>query len=349
MTSVWNDTTRTLQLEFDQTQVIDSLTPVFRFPLTVECTTSAHTTTTTVEINQLKQTLNIPLPEKPLMVIPDRGKNVLATFDWQKVVPEYVFQLGHASDVADRITAARELQANNKTPAVFDALTSSGLHDHFWAVRQEALLALATSDDLRKKDVFLQASRDVHSSVRATAVAELSHFHDEDVATAVWNEALTDSSYLVLSSCIGSLVKIDSVRGFDLAARCVGLESYRDIVRRAALQAFVRLKDPRAIPFALTYTAISVPVDLRIRAVEILSAAGTGNPESEKRLMDLVDDASSSVRSAAIEGLASRGDAGARSIITKRQHVETDGAVKKAIEKALETLSSATSDPPGEK
>ena len=349
VTSVWNDTTRTLQLEFDQTQVIDSLTPVFRFPLTVECTTSARTTTTTVEINQLKQTLNIPLPEKPLMVIPDRGKKVLATFDWQKTATEYVYQLGHAPDIADRITAARQLQKNNQDPAVFEVLTSAALNDHFWAVRQEALLALASSDDLRKKDALLQASRDVHSSVRATAVAELSHFHDEDVATAVWNAALSDSSYLVLSSCIGSLAKIDSARGFDLAARCVGMESYRDIVRRAALQAFVRLKDSRAIPFALTYTAISVPVDLRIRAVEILGAVGSNVPESKKRLMSLVDDPNSSIRIAAIEGLASQGDIGARPIIVKRRDVETDGSVRKAIERALETLSSATSDYPGEK
>ena len=235
VTSAWNDTSKTLELQLTQTQVVDSLTPVFRFPLTIECTTSSGTVTTSTVINLQKQSVNIPLSEKPLMVIPDRGKNVLVAFDWQKTVAENIFQLGHASDVADRVSAAGGLQDHNQDPAVFEALAQAALHDHFWAVRNQAAMSLASSDNPRVEEVLLDVAGDVHSSVRTTALSRLSRFHGPEVARKVWDAALTDSSYLVLSSCISTLAQIDSVRGFDLAARSVKMESYRNIVRRAAL------------------------------------------------------------------------------------------------------------------
>ncbi|HCV43484.1 MAG TPA: hypothetical protein DGH68_08355, partial [Bacteroidetes bacterium] len=46
--STWTDDAKMLQLEFTQTQAIDSLTGVFRFPLSIECTTSAGATTSMV-------------------------------------------------------------------------------------------------------------------------------------------------------------------------------------------------------------------------------------------------------------------------------------------------------------
>jgi HEAT repeat protein len=244
------------------------------------------------------------------------------------------------------MAAAKQLQHHNNDTAVFQALRSAALRDRFWAVRNQAVLSLATSDDLRVKGTLLEVYGDKHSSVRTSAITALSHFPSPEVADAVWNAALTDSSYLVLSSCIGVLAEIDSVRGFDLATRSVQMESYRNIIRRAAMHALLTLKDARAIPFVLTYTGISNPADIRRLAVQILGKVGRNDTESRNRLVHLVNDGNSSIRKTAIEGLALMGAIDAADILEQRKRIEQDEAVKKAIDEALDTLSAVDSSDP---
>jgi aminopeptidase N len=346
VTSTWDGERKTLQLEFAQTQVIDSLTGVFKFPLSIECSTSASNTALMVFIDQSKQKFSFPLPDQPLMVILDKGKNVLATFDWKKTKEEYVFQLNHAGDIVDRIAAAKELRQLNGDAMVVEALRAAALSDGFWAVRNEALVALEGSDNPLVKRTLLEASRDKHSSVRASAFGALSRFASPEVADAVWSAALTDSSYLVLTACIGALAEIDSVRGFDLAAQCVGMESYRDIVRRAALEAFLNLKDSRSIPFALTYSAIAYPPDIRRQSVRLLGEAGKTNLDASARLIELVDDGIPSIRKAAIESLVALRDPKAKDVIEQRRTAEKEETVRRAIEAALEALSGEVSGDP---
>lgn len=254
--------------------------------------------------------------------------------------------MSHAGDIVDRIAAAQELQQHNGDTVVFEALRIAALRDTFWAVRNQALLSLATSDDPEVKQTLLVACKDKHSSVRTTAFNALSRFPSRDVADVVWNAALSDSSYLVLASCLGVLAEIDSARGFDLAARCVEMESYRDIIRRATLGAFLTLKDPRSIPFALTYSVFSYPVDIRTQAVRLLGKVGRGNQDVRARLIQLVNDSAPSIRRTAVEGLAAFGDPAGKIVVEQRRSIEKDEAVRRAIEAALETLSGESAHHP---
>jgi aminopeptidase N len=344
--SVWSEDTKMLQLEFIQTQKADSVTGVFKFPLSIECVTSAKTIPLSVFIDQQQQQVRIPLSERPLMVVVDKRKSVLATFDMQRTKEEYLYQLSHAGDIVDRIAAAKELQHHNNDSTVFTSLRDAALHDRFWAVRNQATLSLASSDDQPVAETLLEIYNDKHSSVRTSAIAALSHFPSRAVADAAWNAALSDSSYLVLSACIGVLAEIDSARGFDLAARSVHMESYRNIIRRAAMHALLTLKDTRSIPIVVPYTGISNPADIRRLAVQILGKAGTNDSESQKRLVYLVNDNDISIRKTAIEALALVGKAEVAGTLEQRRLVEPDEAVKKAIDDALHTLSASDSSDP---
>jgi HEAT repeat protein len=266
---------------------------------------------------------------------------VLATFDFGKTKQEYIFQLDHALDIADRITAAKQLKESNNDSVVFAALRKAATGDRFWAVRNQAVLSLSSSDNRRVKEVLLGCTRDQHSSVRSSAIAQLSRFSSRDVGNAVWSAALTDSSYLVLSSCIETLAEIDSVRGFDLAMRSVQTKSYRDIVRRAALEAFLTLNDPRALPFALTHAGVANPTDIRRLSVQVLAALAKNSLTARTRLLELINDDMGAVRRAAIEGIAESGDPDARSVIVKRQLVEKDETVRNAIDRVLQTFTTS--------
>ncbi len=336
--STWSDDTNTLQLELTQTQAMDSLTGVFKFPLTIEATTSTGAITTTVFIEKRQQQVDIPLSERPVMIILDKGKNILGTFELLRTTDEFVYIMKHATDAGERIAAAKRLKLDNDDDAVVDALSNAALHDGFWAVRNEALLALAPSENDRVKQTLVQACKDKHSSVRTSAITALSRFNTPDVADLVVNAAHNDSSLLVLSRCLKVLAEIDSVRGFDLAVNCAGMESYRNVVRRAAMEALLTLKDVRALPIALTYSGVANPVDIRRQSVRLLGKVGRGNTEARDRLRVLLNDGSSSIRTSTVEALVSSGDDRAKDLLEQQKLVEKDEGVTKAIDQALKTL-----------
>ncbi len=338
----WDDDSKILRLEFTQTQTLDSLTGVFRFPLLIECTTAGGVHTTSTFIEQQVQHVDIPLPERPLMVIVDKGKNILATFHMERSKEENLYLLGHAPDIVDRIDAAKRLKDNNGDMVTCAALCNAALHDGFWAVRDQALLSLISSDNPEVKKTLIAASKDVHSSVRASAISGLSHFPTRDVADLVMQSAATDSSLLVLCSCMRTLVIVDSTRAFDLAARYVGMQSYRNIVRRTALDVMLDANDTRAIPYALTYSAQDIPNDIRKRSVQLLGDLGRNSPDARARLVVLVSDGVPSVRKAAIDGLASWRDPKTRDVLEQRKLVENDEEVKKAIDQALAAIANGS-------
>lgn len=334
----WDNDSKVLRLEFTQTQALDSLTGVFRFPLQIECTTAVEVHTISTFIEKQTQQIDIPLPERPLMVIVDKGKNVLATFHMERSKEENLYLLGHAPDIVERIDVAKRLKDNNGDTVICAALRNAALHDKFWAVRNQALLSLTSSDNPEVKKTLIAASKDVHSSVRATAISGLSHFTTRDVADLVLQVATNDSSLLVLCSCMRTFAAVDSTGAFDLAARYVGMQSYRNIVRRTALDVMLDENDVRAIPYALTYSAGDNPNDIRRRSVRLLGDLGRNSPEASARLVALVSDGVASVRKAAIEGLALWRDPKTRDVLEQRKLVENDEEVKKAIDQALAAI-----------
>lgn len=343
VTSRWDNYSSCLLLGFTQTQEIDSLTGIFKFPLDIECTTSSGIKSTSVFVDQQQQHVSIPLPEKPLMTIIDKGKTVLASFEMKKSTEEYIFQLSHASDVTDRIEAARALRFHNSEANVFSALREAALRDKFWAVRDQAVLALAASDDRLTKQTLFTAARDKHSSVRSSAIDALSRFTTPDVAAFVMNAAC-DSSLLVISACMRTLTEIDTLQAFDLASKYVELDSYRDILRRAAFDVFLAMHDPRAIPFALKYSAVGNREDIRRQAVRLLGRIGKNDHEVKGRLLVLAADSVNTIRRAAIESIAMWKSAEAREAIRLRRGKESDEMVRTAIDRALDSLARSLPD-----
>jgi HEAT repeat protein len=336
VTSRWDDTAKVLTLNITQTQHTDSLTGLFTFPLSIECTSSSEVLDRTVLIDKRTQVVTLPLRESPLMIILDKGKNLLATFKRDVSKEEYLVWLDRATDIVDRITAAKELQRYNDDSAVFVALRNAALHDRFWAVRNQAALSLASAGDVRVKQTLFEIYRDSHSSVRSTAIGALQRFEAKEVADFVLRAARTDSSYLVLSSSIRVLAEVDSLRGFDLAAECVHRESYRDMIRRSALNALRHLKDPRAIPIALSFSALGNPPDIRGQAIRLLGELGKDSSTVRTRLFALINDGAGPIRRAAIESLADWGDEESRGAIARRKILEQDDSVLKSIERALD-------------
>ena len=338
VTSMWDDAAKKLNIGLTQTQEIDSLTGVFRFPLDIECTTSSGKWLTTVLVARQQDTAEIELPEKPVMVIVDKDKKLLKSLTFEKSKEELIYQIHHAGDPVDRIIAATELREYPDDAVVFAALQQSARTDTFWAVRQEAVSTIGAMKIEGVKEALFVAYNDRSSSVRNAAIVGLGGFSDQDVAMFIEAAARNDSSYYVLASCITAMERVDSTRAVPLAVRFVDTDSYRHVVRRACLPILHRLKATEAVPYALRYALPGNPSDIRGWSMNILKDVVGDNPTARALVLRLINDASPYIRGKSVKTLAEWGGDDARSAIEQRKGIEQDQEVIDAIAGAAEKL-----------
>lgn len=343
VTQQWNDSSRTLLLTIRQTQEMDSLTGVFIIPMDIECTTVVGKVLQHVVLDKQEQTVTISLPAPPKMVIVDKGMKVLKTLKFEKTSEEWVYQLLHADDVAYRMQAAKESKAFPDDTTVYEALKRAALHDPFWAVRREAAIYLGTMKNEGVKEAMFLIARDPNSSVRNAAVVALERFPSADVSDFVQQMLARDSSYIVQSSCLQTLEKVDTTAALRLALQYVERESHRDILRRSSLQVLRALRSAEALPSAIRYTQPGYPNDIRSIALGILGQQGEKDSLARSLVFRLAGDFSTTIRKGVVRTLEMWDDEEAHTILARRKEVETDPDVLRAIESALHDREKETS------
>jgi HEAT repeat protein len=248
---------------------------------------------------------------------------------------EYIYQLTHAADIADRITAARSLAVYREDPGVREALAAAASSDRFWGVRESALTALAETGSDSAAGIFLAAASDPKSTVRNTAASHLSGFKGKEAAVTLDALARTDSSYLVASTALRELASVDTVLGFDAARDLLPRESYREIVRLSALSALRVLHNPAGIGLALPYTDRKYGADVRRLALAVLGERGKDSASARERLKALLSDSDPSIRSGAVSAVMSWKDPEFDQILANMESGESSPEVLPLIKKAL--------------
>ena len=335
VTKAWDDTARALRLTVEQTQQVDSLTGYFRFPLVVECTTDSETSTRTFWVNRKEETFMIPLKAPPRMVIADKGYRLLKELEFPKSEEEYIYQLAHASEIADRITAARSLPDQGNDEPAREALIRAASSDPFWGVRESALTALGGMRNDSLKDVFLAGTRDPRSFVRNTAVYQLGAFKGSDVCARLDSMARFDSSYLVASTALRELESVDTARAFNAARDMLPRESYRSMLRITSLAALGALKDPRGVGLALPYTDRRYDTDVRRTALFVLGHRGRDSVSAREKLMDLLADPDPAIRAAAVGAVMEWKDPEFDSRLAALDRHESSPEVRAVLKRAL--------------
>jgi aminopeptidase N len=335
VTKAWDDSTHLLRLTVEQTQQIDSLTGYFRFPLVVECTTDSGRTTRTFWVREKEENFLLKLDGPPRMVVADKGYRVLKEMQFPKSEEEYIYQLSHATDIADRITAARSLAEYGSDPGARDALARSALSDPFWGVRESALTALAEIRNDSSAGVFLCATGDPRSFVRNTAAARLGNFKGNDVAARLDSMARNDPSYLVASTSLRELLSVDTARAFEAARELLSRQSYRDLLRTSSLSALGVLRDPRRISLALPYTDRRFDGVVRRMAGTVLGSGGKDSASARGKLKLLLSDSDPGVRAAAVAAVLEWKDPEFDRLLAELESRESSPEVLTVLKKAL--------------
>ena len=335
----WDEPEKTLRVTVRQTQTIDSLGGLFVVPVDIECTTTSGKTSQLVWLTKQEQVIAIPLAEKPLMVIFDKGMKLLKTLKFEKSKEEFLVQLVRAEDVSDRIAAVRGLREHKDDVSVYSALKQAALHDTFWGVRREATIYLGTMKQDGVKEAMFEVYDDGKSSIRNAAIVALEQFKSSDVVAFLKKALDADSSYIVQSSCLQALAGMDTLEALSAARRLVTQESHRDILRRSALQVLRTVRSPETIPYAMKYAERGNPVGIRTAALEVLGEVGEKDLGSRKAVIRYAHDTNAAIRKRAIRTLGVWGGEDARAALEQCKTAEPNQDVRVEIDSALEGLS----------
>jgi len=279
VTKSWDGDNKVLRLKVEQTQKTTTLVPVFRVPLDIELTWEGGKSTQRITIEEASQDFYFSLPSEPKMVIFDKGDWILKTLDFTKSVSELVYELDHA-DTMTKIRAVEALASKGSDDRTVPALQKVLLGGGHYGLRREAALALGRVGTAPALEALTAGATTEDAMVRlAVAEAMGSFYGNESAAAQLARFVDNDRAYGVRAEAVTSIVKIRAARAADVCTKALAQESDRSIVRNAAINGFVELKDTSALPKIRKYCSSGTPRECRHVAI---SAYGKLAKELEK-------------------------------------------------------------------
>jgi aminopeptidase N len=338
---------RAVKLTVKQTQKIEGHVGLFDVPIEIEIATASGRATHSIEVSQTSQDFTFPADSAPLMVIFDKGDEILKAVEFKKDPALLIYQLKNAETTPDRSDAAVALGNLRNDPNAVAALGDAAVHDPFWGVRVEALHALGRIGGAQAEKPVLAAASDPTPWVRDVAVRELGNFKDDaSLPSKLSDIAATDAAYRVRTAALGALAALKAPNAFELLSAAVKSDSPNDSLREAALRGFGELGDVRAVPILTEWSALGKPMQSRQAAIAAIAELDKSNKDITRMLVAYLGEPYFDVRISAIFALAGRGDPDAIAPLEDLLHKgEFTVAIGPYIELALRMLKA----PPGAK
>jgi aminopeptidase N len=214
--------TATNKVQLKITQAQDTLaSTVYRLPLKVDIWTGGKKSRHDVVIDKVNQILEFPSAKKPDLVVFDAESQLLANIEQDKDRPELVYQYNHAEHFLPKYEALAALEGKLQDSTVRNVLIKA-MTDPFWKLRQMAISNFAEYDGEGfaeiEKIIQSRARTDRHPQVRAEAIITLATFGDNN-NDPVFREALSDSSYQVVSVALDKYLVAQPADALDIATQ----------------------------------------------------------------------------------------------------------------------------------
>jgi aminopeptidase N len=300
-----------VMLNVQQTQKVEGRVGLFRVPVEVEITTAAGPKLYNVTVSKDKQTFPLPADAAPLMVLFDKGGHILKSAEFHKEKKEWLYQLKHATDLADRADAVVALGKLKNDEEAVAALGEMLRNDKAWGVRATAADTLGQLDGASASKLLLAALDSSDKPwVRSRVVSALGDFKD-DAAVAAKLDAIAkhDDSYRARAAALQALGRLKGPKVFETLDAAVAGDSPDGFLRNAALRALGSLGDDKAVPLLLQWSAAGKPIDSRTAAIRSLASLQKDNKDITKQIAGYLTEPHFPVRMAAIFALGGRGDA----------------------------------------
>jgi aminopeptidase N len=312
VTKSWDRDTNVLHVSVEQTQKTGGLVPVFRVPVDIDVTWDGGNATHHITIE--KQDFYFNVPKEPVMVLFDKDDWILKTLDFPKKTSESIYELEHAPYMS-RVRAAEALASKGSDPGAVTALKAALIADGHYGLRRECALALGkigTGDALAALKEGLGAK---DGQVRLACAEAMGNFYGNDDAAATLDKlANNDQAWGVRAEALTSFGKIKTANAAKVCTAALAQESDYSVVRNAAINALVELKETAAMDRIKKYTMPGTPRVCRNVAIAgYAKLAKELEKDADRRrasdvLAGMVNDWHLRTREAAIEGLATIAD-----------------------------------------
>ncbi|HXJ05029.1 MAG TPA: M1 family aminopeptidase [Candidatus Acidoferrum sp.] len=310
---MYDDAKHEVALTVKQTQKVEGRVGLFRIPTEVEITTASGPKLFPITVSKDSQVFTFPTDSTPLLVLFDKGDQVLKSAEFHKEKKEWLYQLKHATELADRadaVTALGKLKGGDDVVAALgDALRS----DKAWGVRANAADALAQLGNSAASKQLLDAlDTDQEPSVRNRTVSALGNFKDNPVIVAKLNSiAGDDGSFRARAAALQALGRLKAPIALATLDAAVAADSPDGFLRNAALRSMGPLGDDKAVPVLVQWSAPGKPIDSRTAAISSLARLQKDNKDITRQLASFLSEPHFPVRFASIFALGTRGDASA--------------------------------------
>jgi aminopeptidase N len=309
----YDDAKHQMALTVKQTQKVEGRVGIFHVPIEVEITTASGAKLHRIAVSKETETFLLPADTAPLMVLFDKGEQILKFTDFHKEKKEWLYQLQNATDLLDRGEAIQALAKIKNDDEVVAALGNSLKTDKAWGVRDIAADALGRIGSTAAGKQLLDAwSVNELPYVRNHIAAALGSIKDEPkVVTQLAAIARDDASYRARANALQSLGKLKAASAYPVLTEAVNADSPDDFLRNAALRSLGFLGDDRGVPLLREWSVPGKDIETRQAAIASLGRLEKGNKEITAQIAGYLTESHYPIRYAAIRALGSRGDASA--------------------------------------
>jgi aminopeptidase N len=239
---VWEEEAGNVKLTVRQVQDTSKGVPIYKIPVIIGIHSDEGKVSEKVWIEKQEEVFEFKADEKPLMVRFDEGNYLLKEWTFEKSLGELLYQLEN-DDAIGRSWAASQLVAHKDEAGVAEALMTSAQEDDFWAVRLSAVEALGEMKGEQDIEFFKEICGDEKSRVRAAAMAVLGEFGKVDLVPFLKERFEAEDSYLAQEAALRSIGKCGDASHIPFLEEAATMESYRNVIERAAESAIERIKE----------------------------------------------------------------------------------------------------------
>lgn len=282
--TAFDDDKRMLTVRVEQTQTVDEVTPIFRFPLDVEWVSGGQRSRSTFEIDDKNTTFYVPLENRPDYVIIDPDGWLLAEIEHKQPTAALLKQARDSERVLARRSAIVQLGSKPPSSEILATLTEALRTDTLSGIRTIAADALAKLGGDDARDSLRLGLLDTDPWVRNSVFYDLGSF-EGDATVYSWLERVAKSDELdaLRGSAIDAASMVDPERAAPMAKAAAAHRSEKYTIEQDAFTALRRTNDAALIPWAMAYTRPGHPTSVRTSAVGLISALAKYEKDEESR------------------------------------------------------------------
>ena len=369
VTSNWDERQGLLRLTVRQLQAADEKGQIFRLPVELEVTDDRGSATSYhVEIVRAEQEFYIPCPTRPAMVLFDKGERIFKLLKFEKSLEALGYQLTRASELMDRVRAARELAGYQGAESI--RLLSATIHGNDHAgVRMAAAVSLGEIGGEAAREILIAvAQSSVEPRVRRTCLWALGLNGEERNIPVLRGAIESDESYFAAVAAVRAIANIATTApqsaAFDILSTTLDKSSWQEVVAASVFHGFsqgfsqgfrqgfsqaktgAQTREWRVLDLALARSAYGFPLPIRLAAIGCLAnLCRESGPERKSeaarifsRLTELLDDPNHRARTAAVRALGKTGNPAALPRLRELAGRECLDMIRGALLDAIEKL-----------